>query len=191
MEAADPDKLDGSARPILLYLTRTDSEVAKKVETWELAQLSKDEVIIGIMAFDCYMVDADTLEEQDVILQKVGKHKAPGFYTFHGGNLLYKAEGMPKSGAIFTCLKKTVKKVYNASLDKVVKKVRGIEKDIEKVEARRTLLQQKLARLKDDDKSRPKVLAEIDGLLEQESELKKEIDDLMDLGKKEEQVSKS
>ena len=39
MEAADPDKLDGSARPILLYLTRTDSEVAKKVKTWELAQL--------------------------------------------------------------------------------------------------------------------------------------------------------
>ena len=191
METADPEKLDGSIKPVLLYLTRTDPKVAKKVTTWEMAQLSKDEVVIGVKAFECYMVDADSLEKDDVILQKIGKHKAPGFYTFHGGHLMFKAEGMPKSGTIFTCLKKTVSKVYKASLDKVVKKVSGIEKDIEKIEARRALLQQKLARLEDGDKSRPKVLAEIDGLLEQESELKKEIDGLLDLGKKEEQVSKS
>lgn len=190
MQAADPEKLDSSSKPILIYLTRTDPKVAKKVKTWELAQLSKDEIVIGVKAFDCYMVDADSLEKDDVIIQKIGKHKAPGFYTFHGGSLLYKAENMPKSGTLFTCLKKTVTKIYKTSLDKIVKKVRGIEKDIEKIEARRALLQQKLARLKDGDKSRPKVLAEIDGLLEKESELKKEIDGLLDIGNKEKQVSK-
>jgi hypothetical protein len=155
--------------------------MAKKIKTWEEAQLSKDDVIIGVKIFDCYMVDAGSLKPDDPILAMIGKARAPGFYSFQGGKLLYKADGMPKSSAIYACLKKTVSKVYKQQLDKLVRKVQGIEKEIEKVESRRGLVQQKLARLEDGDREKEKVLAELETLLEREKALKSEIDMILDL----------
>jgi len=140
-------------------------------------------VIIAVKIFDCYMVDAGSLNADGPILQRIGKAKAPGFYSFQNGKLLFKADGMPKSSAVYACFKKTVSKVYGQRLDKLVREVKGIEKEIEKVASRKTLLEQKMASLEDGDRDKEKTLAELDTLLERERALRSQSDAILDLEK--------
>ncbi len=173
--------LEETGKPILLYVTVTDPKKIKKIKLWEEAQLSKDNVIIGTKVCDCYMVDVKELNKEDPLVQAIGKVKAPGFYTFLGGKFLYKADGMPKSQTLYTCLKKTVKKAYKANLDKVVRAVVDIDKDIEKIENKKTLIQQKMARLKDGDKKKKSALAEMQVLLTEENKLNSKKNVILDL----------
>ena len=98
---------------------------------------------------------------------------------------------MPKSNAIFSALKKTVTKVYRIKLDKIVKQVLEIRKVVEKIEARKSLLEQKMARLKEGAKERDKVMAEMDALLEKEKALKEKENAILDLANEGDKVSKS
>ena len=166
---------------MLIYLTVSDPKKMKKIKAWEQGQLSKDDVITGIRVFDCYMVDCASLKKDDVILEKIKKARAPGFYIFYDGKLISKADGMPKANAIFSCLKKCVSKVYKTDLGKIVRKVLEIKKEIVKIEDKKSLLQQKIARLKDDEKAKKKPLAELNTLLAKEGELNTKIDTLLDL----------
>lgn len=175
------EETESTGRPVFIYLTTSDPKKAKKLKNWEEAQLSKDELIIGVKVFHCIMADVESLEAESPLGQLLGKTRAPGFYTMHNGKLLYRAEGMPKSGIVFSCMKKTISKVYKVRLDKVVKQVQGIEKTIEKLENRKTLCQQKLGRTKDKDRGRQKILDEIDALAVQVNQLNAEIDNITDL----------
>jgi len=176
--------------PVLIYLTISDPEMARKMKNWEEAQLSKDEVVIAVKVFDCYMVDEIALKKNDLLREMIGKAKAPGFYTFHKGKRLFKADGMPKSSAIFTCLKKTVSKVYKAKLDTLVGKVGKMELEVQKNDDRVTLLKQKMTRMKEKDKGRKKILAEIDSILARNKVLKDEVNDLLDLEKAKREAAK-
>lgn len=164
--------------------------MAKKMKNWEEAQLSKDEVVIGVKVFECYLVDEIALEKNDILREKLGKVKAPGFYTFQNGERLFKADGMPKSSAIFTCLKKTVSKVYKAKLDTLVGKVKKIELEVQKNDDRVTLLKQKMTRMNENDKGRKKILAEIDSILATNKTLTDEVADLLDLEKAKRETAK-
>ncbi len=175
---------------MLIYLTISNPKMAKKMKLWEEAQLSKDEIVIAVKVFDCYMVDEVEFKKHDMLVEMIGKPKAPGFYTIHKGKLLSKADGMPKSATIFTCLKKTVTKVYKAKLDAIVKKVKKLELDVQKNDNRVTLLKQKMARMKDKDKGRKKILAEIDSILEKNRIIKAEVADHLDLEKARREAAK-
>ncbi len=178
-------ELEEAVTPVLIYVTLKDPKLAKKMKTWEESQLSKDELIIGVKVFDCYMVQAKTVNEDEKLLKMLGKQKGPGFFIFHKGALIAKATGMPKSSALYSCLKKAVAKVYKTNLDKVVSKVAKLRKEQEKIDARKSLVLNKLSRTKQSDKrQRNKATAELDALKQKEEQLKAAEKEALDLDKK-------
>lgn len=181
----DLKELDEAGKPVLIYVTVKDPKLAKKVKVWEESQLSKDNLIIGVKVFDCYMVAAKTVNEDAALKEKLGKQKSPGFFIFHKGKLIGKCTGMPKSSAIFNCLKKAVNKVYKTSLDKVVAQVAKYRKEREKIDARKRLVLGKMSRIKEHDtKGKSKATTEMDTLTKQEEKLKAAEKEALDLEKK-------
>ena len=169
---------------MLIYVTVTDEKMRKKIKVWEESQLSKDNVIIAVQIFDCYMVEKGVLEKSPEIAKKFGRIRPPGFYIFQKGELIGKADGTPRNSAIFSCLKKVVAKVYKANLPKLVSQVTKLRHESEKLDSRKVLLMNKLARMKEGSKDRPAVNAEMEAVTKQMDALKAQEREILDLEKK-------
>lgn len=174
-------KEDG--KPIFLYLTSSDEDMAQKIETYENSILVNEKVCIAAKFFDCFQVDLYELEDDHPILTLIKKPKPLTFYTIHQGKVLYKTKEKPSASQIFSTCSRTLKKCFSASLDKIVAREEKILDELDEILFEKERIEQtRLKKGKDlSEKEDAALQKKEQELFEREMTLKEEEQKLLNL----------
>lgn len=122
-----------NGRPVFIYLTTSDDDVAQKIETYENSVLVNEKFCIAAKFFDCYQVDLAEIEQDHPIRKLIRKPKPLTFHTIHNGKVLYSTKEKPSSRNLFSICEKTLKKTYKVSLSKIAKQEQKLLDQIDKI----------------------------------------------------------
>ncbi len=185
-EQKQQDAEDGAPeKPYLLYVTTSDQKQAKKLKIWEESRLVDDKLFSAVKPFQCHIVDDEALPDDHPIKGIMRKHKPPAFVVFHEGDMLYGTKPSPSSSTVYSILKKSVSRIYSASLDRIVKKGREIKLKLDMIKDAMKVLDEKIAGLDEKDaRKRAKYGEERKELEKEKQELEQEEEKLYDLGNK-------
>lgn len=174
---------EGAERPSLVYITSTDEKMKQKIKAWEESRLVDDKLYVAAKPFKCYILDESSLKKDDPLKGVLKKHKAPSFVVFHEGKLMYGSGSNPSVSKSYAILKKSVSKVYKASLDKIVKQGKDIKRELDKIKDAKKVLDEKLAKLmlEKSSKKKKKYAQEKEELEKKEQEYKQQEAELFNL----------